>query len=406
MAINGLQCTKEMQGGRNLYKCILKKIMFILITILMVSTITTFAEEIKESKSIDGIKATVLEILGINEKEIRGENDSIKEQQAKVIINSGSHKGESLVIVNSIDTANLAQDYLLNKGDEILLSIEENEGKIVKGYMYEYDRHKYLLYLVVIFVVLMILIGGSKGIKSTFTLCFTVFIILKIFPMLLLKGYNPIKTAICISIVITVVTLVIVNGSSRKTITAIIGTSCGVAVSGIIAIAVGDLAKITGYVTEEGQMLMYIPQNIKFDYKGLLFAAILMGALGAIMDVSMSITSAMNEINEANPDMSAGALMRAGMSVGKDIMGTMSNTLILAYVGASLQSLILLFAYKISFIDIINQPTIATEILRALSGSIGLISSIPITVICFGLLRKRVPSKSYGRLIRNIQNID
>ncbi|MCY6957779.1 YibE/F family protein [Clostridium brassicae] len=389
-----------------MYKCILKKIMFILITILMVSTITTFAEEIKESKSIDGIKATVLEILGINEKEIRGENDSIKEQQAKVIINSGSHKGESLVIVNSIDTANVAQDYLLNKGDEILLSIEENEGKIVKGYMYEYDRHKYLLYLVVIFVVLMILIGGSKGIKSTFTLCFTVFIILKIFPMLLLKGYNPIKTAICISIVITVVTLVIVNGSSRKTITAIIGTSCGVAVSGIIAIAVGDLAKITGYVTEEGQMLMYIPQNIKFDYKGLLFAAILMGALGAIMDVSMSITSAMNEINEANPDMSAGALMRAGMSVGKDIMGTMSNTLILAYVGASLQSLILLFAYKISFIDIINQPTIATEILRALSGSIGLISSIPITVICFGLLRKRVPSKSYGRLIRNIQNID
>ncbi|WMJ81025.1 YibE/F family protein [Clostridium sp. MB40-C1] len=389
-----------------MYKCRLKKIIFILITILMVGTITAFADEIKESKSIDGIKATVLEILSINEKEIRGEKDSIKEQQAKVIINSGSHKGENIVIVNSIDTANVAQEYLLNKGDEILLSIEESNGKIVKGYMYEYDRHKYLLYLVVIFIVLMILIGGSKGIKSTFTLCFTVFIILKIFPMLLLRGYNPIKTAIGMSIVITVVTLLIVSGSSRKTITAIIGTSCGAAVSGIIAIVVGDLAKITGYVTEEGQMLMYIPQDIKFDYKGLLFAAILMGALGAIMDVSMSIVSAMNEINEANPEMSATSLMRAGMSVGKDIMGTMSNTLILAYVGASLQSLILLFAYKISFIDIINQPTIATEILRALSGSIGLISSIPITVICFGLIRKRVPSKSYGRLIRNIQNID
>lgn len=368
----------------------IKMSIFIMLIIMFANTINVLAYDNLESKSIDGIKATVIDIVSTNEKETLDKNaGSIKEQKVNVMINTGKHKGENLEILNTVDTSSMSDDYLLNKGDEILISLEEENGSIVKGYMYQYVRDKYILYLIAIFVALMIIIGGIKGIKSIFTLSLTVLAILKLLPTLLLKGYNPIKTSIAISIGIIIFTLLIVNGGNRKTLSSIIGTSCGVAIAGLIAIIVGNLAKLTGYGTEESQMLMYIPQNIKFDYKGLLFAAILMGALGAIMDVSMSIASAMNEINDANPDMSATSLMKAGMSVGRDIMGTMSNTLILAYVGASLQSILLLIAYKVSFTDIINQSTIATEIVRALSGSIGLMTSIPITVIASGMLRKR-----------------
>lgn len=368
----------------------IKMSIFIMLIIIFANTINVLAYDNLESKSIDGIKATVINIVSSNEKKSTDENvGSIKEQKVNVMINTGKHKGENLEILNTVDTSSMSDDYLLSKGDEILISLEEENGNIVKGYMYQYVRDKYILYLIAIFVALMIIIGGIKGIKSIFTLSLTVLAILKLLPTLLLKGYNPIKTSIAISIGIIIFTLLIVNGGNRKTLSSIIGTSCGVAIAGVIAIIVGNLAKLTGYGTEESQMLMYIPQNIKFDYKGLLFAAILMGALGAIMDVSMSIASAMNEINDANPDMSATSLMKAGMSVGRDIMGTMSNTLILAYVGASLQSILLLIAYKVSFTDIINQSTIATEIVRALSGSIGLMTSIPITVIASGMLRKK-----------------
>ncbi|MCY6370765.1 YibE/F family protein [Clostridium ganghwense] len=367
----------------------------VLSLIFFLNGVTVLADEIDNSKSIDGIKATVTDIITTNEKNIsKAENEGgIKEQQVKVLINTGNHKGESIIILNSVDTS-MSNDFLLHKGDEILISIEETDGNIVKAYMYEYARDKYLLYLVLGFVVLMILIGGIKGLKSIFTLGVTVLAILKLLPTLLLRGYDPIKTSVVMSVGIIIFTLLVVSGSNRKTVASIIGTSCGVAIAGVIAKIVGDLTKLSGYGTEESQMLMYIPQNIKFDYKGLLFAAILMGALGAIMDISMSIASAMNEIDDANPNISTASLMKAGMSVGHDIMGTMSNTLILAYVGASLQSVILLIAYKVSFIDIINQNIIATEVVRALSGSIGLIASIPITVLASGMLRKREIEKS------------
>ncbi|MCY6485060.1 YibE/F family protein [Clostridium aestuarii] len=346
-----------------------------------------FADETNSSKSTEGIKATVLDTLTIDNAELE-QSHGIKNQKVQILITSGSHKGEKLIIDNTIDTS-MSENFSLSKGDNILISIEEKNGKITKAYMYQFDRGKYLLYLTLGFVILMILIGGIKGIKSVFTLALTIIIILKVLPTLLLKGYDPVTTSVLICIGIIVFTLLIVSGINRKTVSAIIGTSCGVAMAGLIALLMGNLTKLTGYGTEESQMLMYIPQNINFNYKGLLFAAILMGALGAIMDVSMSIASSMNEIDDSNPNISTASLMKAGMSVGKDIMGTMSNTLILAYIGASLQFVILLMAYNISFIEIINQNVIATEIVRALSGSIGLISSIPITIFVSGILRNR-----------------
>lgn len=387
-------------------KSLLRKTILFLFGILIITSANVFSEEASKVNSIDGIKATVVDVIGINEKEIRDNNNSLKEQEVSVLINSGKYKGEFIQVLNTIDTSSLNEASLLNKGDEILLSVEEKDGKIVNGYMYEYARDKYLIYLVVIFMVLMILIGGSKGIKSIFSLGLTIVIVLKIFPDLLLKGYNPLKIAVCVGVAIIIINLLVVNGNNRKTISAMIGTSIGVAISGILALVVGDLSRLTGLNMEEGQMISYISESVKFDYKGLLFASILIGTLGAVMNVNMSIASAMNEINESNSQMDAVSMIKSGMSIGKDMIGSMSSTLILAYVGVSLQSLIVLISCKVSFIDVINQSIIATEILRSLSGIIGLIVSVPVTVVSFALIRNKNSCEKTEKLLGEFQRIN
>ena len=189
------------------------------------------------------------------------------------------------------------------------------------------------------------------------------------------------------------ITLLLVSGYNKKTLAAIIGTSGGLISAGIIAQVIGEMAKLTGLGDEESQMLMFIPQNISFDYKGLLFAGILIGALGAAMDVGMSLSSAMFEIKEINPDIKKSDLLKAGMNIGRDMIATMSSTLILAYTGGSLQLMLLFMAHEIPFVDIINQDGYATEVVRSLAGSIGLILTIPITAIAVSFLCEKDTGK-------------
>ena len=203
-------------------------------------------------------------------------------------------------------------------------------------------------------------------------------------------------------ILIIAVTLLIISGFNKKTLSAIIGTAGGVLIAGIIALIVGSAAKLTGFGDDESQMLMYIPQNITFDFRGLLFAGILIGTMGATMDVGMSIASAMHEIKENSPNIKTSALFKAGMNVGRDAMPTMSNTLILAYAGGSLHLMLLLMAYETPFTHIINWDMIASEVLRSIAGSIGIIFAIPITALASVLIEKyeKKDPRFYGRSYR------
>lgn len=183
--------------------------------------------------------------------------------------------------------------------------------------------------------------------------------------------------------------MLIISGLSRKTFSAIIGTVGGVVLAGALALIIGTLAKLTGLGNEEANMLMFIPHDVYFNFKGLLFAGIIIGTMGATMDVGMSIASAMNEIKENSPQIKKADLIKAGMNVGKDTMATMANTLILAYVGGSLHLLLLLIAYETPFSHIINWDMIASEIVRAIAGSIGIIFTIPITALASAFIEER-----------------
>ncbi|NBI05428.1 YibE/F family protein [Senegalia massiliensis] len=372
-------------------------VFIILITLIFVNVNATFADQNVEEKP-EPVRAKVLEILSEDEQETSyAEGETTTIQTIELEITSGENKGEKIIVENHVDSM-FAYNIVVEQNDDVLVYLEKDEsGEIIEGYISEIARDKYLLYLGIVFFLLLLIIGGLKGLKAIITLLITAFAVLKIMLPLILKGYNPIYLSIIISICIIAVTLVIISGFNRKALAAIIGTTGGVLVAGLITLIIGELASLTGLGTEEAQMLSLVEQGDSFNFKGILFAGIILGALGAVMDVSMSIASSINEIKTANPEMTTKQLIKSGMNVGKDIMGTMSNTLILAYSGGSIHLMLLFMAHDFNIIDIINRDMIASEILRALAGSIGLIFTVPITAIVASNLYNRIDKKTSSK---------
>lgn len=313
----------------------------------------------------------------------------VQHGKVKVKITSGSHKGEVIALDNLVNDKTFHES-IAYKGSEVLINLDENDdGSIKSAYIYEIVRYKYIYILLAVFIILLAIIGGKKGIKSILALILTCIVILKILIPLIINGYNPIVVSIVLCISISILSLLIISGRNRKTMAAIIGTIGGVLIAAIIGILMSTFLRLTGLSDEELQMLVYISQNTSFDFRGLLFSSILMGALGAVMDVSMSIASSINEIRKKSENISTIELIKSGMNVGRDIMGTMANTLILAYVGGSMYILMLIFSYNLPMSRILNQDVIASEILKSLAGSIGLTLTIPITAVAAAWLYRK-----------------
>ncbi|SCX95164.1 YibE/F family protein [Alkaliphilus peptidifermentans] len=309
---------------------------------------------------------------------------------------SGKYKGEQYTI-NHYITGSFAYDLPVKPGDKVLLIVEEYEDNSVDIYIADYIRDTYVFSVIGIFMILLIIIGKKTGVKTLITLGITITLVMKLLLPGILKGYSPILLTVITSILITFITIFIIAGINTKSMSAIIGVMGGVVIAGLITFIVGSQVKLTGLSNEEATMLMYIPQNIEFDFRGLLFSGIMLGALGAVMDVGISVASAMEEIKRVSPHIKAKELIVSGMNVGKDIMGTMTNTLILAYTGSAIPLLLLFMAYETSIIKIINLDIIATEIIRAVAGTIGLILTIPITAFASGVMYEKFGNASKNK---------
>ena len=304
-------------------------------------------------------------------------------QRLEVRVTSGKFKGKLLQITN-YPTNNPVYDIRVKPGDRVVIYLELLDGEIKEAHIADFLRELSIYALAILFILLLLAIGWRKGAKALCSLLITMLLIWGLLLPGILRGYSPVFLTLVIAGIATAITLLVVGGATRKSFAAILGTMGGVAVSGILALIVGKAAHLTGFGTEEAGMLLYIPQNIKLDIQGLLFAGIIIGALGAAMDVSMSIASAIEEVKRVNPLLGTKELMNSGMNVGRDIMGTMSNTLILAYTGSSIQLILVIMAYQTSIMKIINLDMIASEIVRALIGSIGMILVIPLTTAIAG----------------------
>jgi len=388
----------------------LKSFVFVLIILIVIISysITVFGEESLQEEYIDEIpeevtvvnaRGKVIRNLDMRKDIIEYSGGSIEDsvQRLEVRITSGEFKNTVVEAEYplSLDFVGGQNNALLRPGDEVLLTLElDDAGNIVSAVIYNPARDKSVLLLVSVFAIVILSVGKMKGLKTLVALIITVLAIYFILLPLLLKGRDPMLITVFASVLITSATLLLVSGFNKKTLAAVLGTTGGVVAAGVIAKIIGSMAKLTGLGTEESQMLLYIPQDIKFNYRGLLFSGIILGALGACMDVGMSLSSAMFEIKEQNPELNRIQLFQSGMNIGRDMMGTMANTLILAYVGGCLPLFLLFGAYNMPLAEIINQDGFAGEIIRSMAGSIGLILTIPLTAMVSSFLYEHITART------------
>lgn len=339
-----------------------------------------YKDKISEEYLVVKAKVEKIEYDDTKEKRDIPIESDIRYQHLKVKILNGKYRGEELTIKHTIERI-MPGSYIFKVGDKLLLRITEDNSIIDTVKIQEKVRDTQVIAIVILFVILLCIFGGLSGIKTLLSLIFTLGMILGVYVPLILKGYPPLLSSIVISIIAIIGTLFIIVGKNSKTIVAIIGTSIGVICAGALAIIFGKYASLTGLADDSAISLAYIPQYRVLNYEGILFGTILIGAIGAIMDVATSIASALYELKTLNNNISKNEMIKSGMNIGKDMLGSMSNTLILAYVGSTLHLIILFIVYKIKFIEIINLDSIATEIIRSMAGSIGLLLTIPVTVI-------------------------
>lgn len=282
----------------------------------------------------------------------------------------------------------------LKVGDKVYVNVTfDEEGIITQTYIEYINNERFLIAMIVIYAGAIILIGGTKGIKALVGLIVTILALFCVTVPLIFDGYPPLLITILTCIGVIIITFVIVSGFSKKTIAASLGTVGGIIVAGIFAIVFGNLMKLTGACDHANQLSM-IENGDRFDFEGIMVSGIIIGALGACMDVGMSIASALHELSVEGDGMTVKKLIKSGMNIGKDVMGTMTNTLILAYVGSSLLVILLLKGNGFEAYQIANNTELVIEeVLRAIAGSFGLVFTIPITTVVSSLLMGKKESE-------------
>jgi len=296
-------------------------------------------------------------------------------QYTKVQILNGKYKDKIVDIENNI-TSNPVYDIRLKPNQRVLMNIEETSGNAM-FYITDIERYPILMVVLGIFLALLVLIGGKKGIKSIISLFTITILVFFILVPAILNNYPPIITAVAVAFVATLLTLFTVGGLNKKSLAASLGTIISVFIAGLISLIVIHFAPLTGFHDQESAMLWVARPDLNFPE--ILAASVIIGALGAVMDVGMSIASSLYEIKSINNDLKPVDLIKSGMNVGRDVMGTMADTLILAYIGGSFS--LALIAANAPFIKLISLNSIATEITAALTGSIGIVLCIPITAV-------------------------
>ena len=255
-------------------------------------------------------------------------------QMLKVQLTSGEYKGE---IVNATSAEGNLFGAVCKKGDSVVVHMSvSGDSKNVS--VYSKDRIVAVAAFVGIFLLLICIIGGKNGVKSVIGLVFTFVAIFMIYIPLIYRGFSPFWAAVIITIITTIVTMYLISGIAVKTLCAILGTVIGVLLAGLSAWLFGRVADIDGYNVSNIETLAYVGQITNIQIGGLLFSGILIASLGAVMDVAMSVSSAISEIHDKAPQLGCLELFKSGMNVGRDMMGTMSNTLILAFAGGSIIS--------------------------------------------------------------------
>lgn len=368
-----------------------KKVVRYLIYILLVCVFAIFVFKLNQTEKTELVvrtgqtfeKAEVTEILQDN---LDSNGTRVGEQKVRVKMLTGARKGEELDITSS-------SGYLFGAACKVgmkVIVMQSVAGETTIASVYSQDREWVIYIFALLYLLALCIIGGKQGIKGCLGLVFTFFCVIFVYLPLVYLRFSPFWAAVFICFLTTLVTMYLIGGPTKKTCAATLGTLAGVVLAGISAWCFSKASGISGYNVSDIETLMTLWNTNRIQVGGLLFSGLLISCLGAVMDVAMSISSAIDEIYKQNTALSRKELFKAGMRVGRDMMGTDSNTLILAFAGSSVSTLLLDYAYDLPYQQIINSNNIGIAIMQGLAGSFGIVLSVPLTVlICTVLFHKK-----------------
>lgn len=286
----------------------------------------------------------------------------------------------------------------VEEGDNIIIDNSvDNQWQFTN-----YVRTGYIAWLGLIFVILLLFFGRSKGFNTLISLVFTCLAVFVVFVPAVISGENIYIWAIVICIYTILMTILIINGFNTKSYMAMAGCGGGVLIAGILTLIMNSVLKWNGIMDADCQRLvMEFPD---MDLLGIVFASVTIGAMGAVMDVAMSMASSLHELKLKVVDISPKELYKSGMIIGRDMMGTMANTLVLAYIGSALTVTILQVLYNGSLFELMNKERIILEIMQAVIGSLGILLSIPFTAFICSIFYKSAKEGKLENIEGNFDN--
>lgn len=352
-------------------------IFIIMFFMILVFNKTEYTYKRYETSTLHYVRGTVTEVVD-QELTLSGADGEYFKgyQKIKVEILEGDLKGETVELENYVTAQH---NVVVSKGRRVVVCADTPENAEPYFSLYNYDRASSVWILAAIFVLLVIIVGEKNGLMSCIGLGFTMCMVICLLLPALYNGSNAVAVSILTVMLSTAVSCFCISGLSKKTVLNIISTCAGTLSAGLIYKIFALILGVSGVSMEETESLVLISQSTGLNLSGVLFAGIMISALGAVMDVAVSIGASLYEIHELNPEISSKELFKSGMNIGKDMIGTMTNTLILAFVGGGVATLIALISYGVQYNQLISSNYIALEVAKGLAGSAAVVLTVPIS---------------------------
>ena len=309
------------------------------------------------------------------------------EQRCTLELLGGRFQGRTATGINMLN-GSLEQDKLFAPGDKAMVVVSCQGEEILSVTMTDHDRTTGELLLGALFILLLIAFAGRTGVRAVLSFVLTVLCLWKILVPLYLKGYNPIWVGLFVTLLLTVLIIALVYGFERRCAAAVSGAFLGILVTCVLGIVFTDLFQIHGAVMSYSESLLYSGYQ-DLNLTQIFMSAIFIGSSGAVMDLAVDITSAVNEVVKKRPDISRWEAVRSGMNVGRAAMGTMTTTLLLAYSGGYVALLMVFMAQGTPVVHILNYKYVSAEIIHTVVGSFGLVTVAPFTALTSGWLLTR-----------------
>ncbi|MGE4354695.1 MAG: YibE/F family protein [Oscillospiraceae bacterium] len=304
------------------------------------------------------------------------------EQRCVLKLLGGTFKGQTAEAKNLL-SGSLEKDKLFSPGDKALVVVSANSGAITNITMIDHFRVGWELILAGIFILLLIAFAGKTGVRAIASFALAVLMLWKVLVPLYLRGWDPVWVGLLVTLVLTILIIALVYGFDRRCIAAVSGACLGVIVTAAMGIIFTDLFRIHGAVMSYSESLLYAGYS-HLNLTKIFMASIFIGASGAVMDLAVDITSAVNEVVEKKPGIRAAEAMQSGLNVGRAAMGTMTTTLLFAYSGGYIALLMVFMAQGTPMDNIFNYKYVAAEILHTVIGSFGLCTVAPFTALTAG----------------------